>query len=41
LLWLREQLHDDVLDLIVVTAGSHVYRRADRVGGVPAALLDP
>jgi len=41
LLWLREQLHDDVLDLIVVTAGSHVYRRADRVGGVPAALLGP
>ncbi len=41
LLWLREQLHDDVLDLIVVTTGSHAYRRADGVGVVPAALLGP
>lgn len=37
--WLREQLRDDVVDLLVVTAGRYAYRRADGIGVVPLALL--
>jgi predicted AAA+ superfamily ATPase len=41
LLWLREQLGDDVLDTVVVYTGSYAYRRPDGVAVVPAALLGP
>ncbi|WP_347403417.1 ATP-binding protein [Citricoccus muralis] len=39
LLWLKEQLKDDVSDLIVVTTGKYAYRREDGVAVVPLALL--
>ena len=41
LLWLREQIGDDLLDAVVVTAGPYAYRRPDGVAVVPAALLGP
>ncbi|TFH61477.1 MAG: ATP-binding protein [Gemmatimonadales bacterium] len=41
LLWLREVLGEEVLDLVVVTTGSHAYRRPDGVAIVPAVLLGP
>jgi predicted AAA+ superfamily ATPase len=37
--WLKEQMGDDLLDAIVVSAGAHAYRRSDGIGVVPAALL--
>src|SRR5699024_5763753 len=39
LLWLREQRPDDVVDLVILTTGSHAYRRRDGVAVVPLALL--
>lgn len=39
LLWLKERLGDDVVDLVVVSTGARAYRRADGVAVVPAALL--
>jgi hypothetical protein len=41
LLWLRDAIGDDVLDLLVVTTGPYAYRRPDGVAVVPAALLGP
>ena len=41
LLWLRDQLGDDLLDAIVISTGPQAYRRRDGVGVVPAALLGP
>ena len=41
LLWLREQIGDELLDAVVVTTGSHAYRRRDGIAVVPAALLGP
>jgi predicted AAA+ superfamily ATPase len=41
LLWLREQLGDDLLDAVVITTGREAYRRPDGVAVVPAALLGP
>ena len=41
LLWLRERLGDDVLDMVVVNTGPDAYRRPDGVAVVPAALLGP
>jgi predicted AAA+ superfamily ATPase len=41
LLWLKEALGDDVLDMIVVNTGPHAYRRPDGVAVVPAALIRP
>lgn len=41
LLWLREQIGDDLLDAMVVTTGGEAYRRPDGVAVVPAALLGP
>ncbi len=41
LLWLREQLGHEVLDMVVVTTGTHAYRRRDGVAVIPAALLGP
>jgi uncharacterized protein len=39
--WLQEQLGPDLLDAMVVTTGTHAYRRPDGVAVVPAALLGP
>lgn len=39
LLWLREKLPDEVVDLVVISAGKHAYRRPDGVAVVPLALL--
>jgi predicted AAA+ superfamily ATPase len=39
LLWLREQIPDKVVDLVVVTTGTTAYRRPDGVAVVPLALL--
>ena len=39
LLWLREQLGGDLLDAVVISTGTHAYRRSDGVAVVPAALL--
>ena len=39
LLWLRDQLGDDLLDAAVITAGTHAYRRPDGIAVVPAVLL--
>jgi predicted AAA+ superfamily ATPase len=37
--WLRDQLTDDVVDLVVLTTGAHAYRRPDGIAVVPLALL--
>lgn len=39
LVWLRNRMGDQLLDTIIITTGSHAYRRADGIGVVPAALL--
>ncbi|TLP97575.1 ATP-binding protein [Nesterenkonia salmonea] len=39
LLWLKEQLKDNVADLVVLTTGKYAYRREDGVAVVPLALL--
>ena len=39
LLWLKEQIGDQLLDAIVIHTGPEAYRRKDGVGVVPAALL--
>ena len=39
--WLRSQLGTDLIDSIIVTTGSHAYRRPDGIAVVPAALLGP
>lgn len=41
LLWLREQMGDDLIDAAVITTGREAYRRADGIGVIPAALLGP
>jgi predicted AAA+ superfamily ATPase len=41
LLWLREQLDDELSELVVITTGTHAYRRSDGVAVVPACLLGP
>lgn len=41
LLWLREQLGEEVADMVVITTGQYAYRRRDGVAVVPAALLGP
>ena len=41
LLWLREEIGDDLLDAVVITTGGQAYRRADGIAVVPAALLGP
>ena len=41
LLWLREQLGADLLDVGVITTGEHAYRRDDGVAVIPASLLGP
>jgi len=39
--WLRGQLPDRVVDMMVITTGEHAYRRNDGVAVVPLALLGP
>lgn len=39
--WLREQMPDRVVDLMVITTGAKAYRRPDGVAVVPLALLGP
>lgn len=41
LLWLREEIGDDLLDAAVITTGPGAYRRADGIAVLPAALLGP
>lgn len=41
LLWLRDQIGADLLDAVVVTTGTHAFRRPDGIAVVPAALLGP
>ncbi len=41
LLWLKERLGDRLVDLGVITTGTHAYRRPDGVAVIPAALLGP
>jgi hypothetical protein len=41
LLWLRQQIGEDLLDAVVVGTGPSAYRRQDGVAVVPAALLGP
>jgi len=39
LLWLREQIGDDLLDAAVINTGPQAYRRNDGIAVIPAALL--
>lgn len=39
--WLREQIPEQVADLMVVTTGTTAYRRSDGIAVVPLALLGP
>lgn len=39
LLWLREQLGDDLIDAIVIHTGPQAYRRQDGIAVIPLALL--
>jgi uncharacterized protein len=41
LVWLRDQLGDELADAVVVTTGGQAYRRRDGIAVVPAALLGP
>lgn len=39
--WLRDRLGPDLLDAVVITTGTHAYRRPDGIAVIPAALLGP
>jgi len=39
LIWLRDRLPDEVVDLAVITAGPYAYRRRDGVAVIPLGLL--
>lgn len=39
--WLRAGWHDGVLDTVILTTGTHAYRRRDGTAVVPLALLGP
>jgi len=41
LVWLRNELGDDLADAIVITSGQAAYRRPDGIAVIPAALLGP
>ncbi len=41
LLWLRNELGEDLIDAIIITTGQAAYRRPDGIAVVPAALLGP
>lgn len=39
LLWLKQRLPEEVKDIVVLTTGTHAYRRKDGVAVIPLALL--
>lgn len=41
LVWIREELGDQLADAVVLTTGEHAYRRPDGVAVVPLGLLGP
>jgi hypothetical protein len=41
LVWLREQLGDQLVDSAVLTTGEHAYRRPDGIAVGPLGLLGP
>lgn len=41
LAWLKGRLGHELLDAVVVTTGTHAYRRPDGIAVIPAALLGP
>jgi predicted AAA+ superfamily ATPase len=41
LLWLRDELGDQLADAVVLTTGEHAYRRPDGVAVIPLGLLGP
>jgi hypothetical protein len=41
LLWLRDVDPENLLDLVVLTTGTHAYRRHDGVAVIPLGLLGP
>jgi hypothetical protein len=41
LVWLRNELGEDLLDAGVITTGSDAYRRRDGFAVIPASLLGP
>jgi predicted AAA+ superfamily ATPase len=41
LLWLRDELGDELADAIIITTGQTAYRRPDGIAVIPAALLGP
>jgi predicted AAA+ superfamily ATPase len=41
LIWLRNELGDDLTDAAVITTGPAAYRRPDGIAVIPAALLGP
>lgn len=41
LIWLRDQIGDDLVDAVVISTGPDAYRRRDGIAVIPAALLVP
>ncbi len=41
LVWLRDQLGDQLLEAAVLTTGAHAYRRPDGIAVIPLGLLGP
>ena len=41
LVWLRDQIGDELLDAAVITTGEFAYRRPDGIAVIPLALLGP
>jgi predicted AAA+ superfamily ATPase len=41
LLWLKAELGESLVDMVILTTGKHAYRREDGIAVVPAALLGP
>ncbi|WP_047260534.1 ATP-binding protein [Corynebacterium uterequi] len=39
LLWLRELIGDDLIDMAIINTGKHAYRRPDGVAVIPLSLL--
>ena len=39
--WLRDQIGDDCIDLVVLNTGPEAYRRPDGIAVIPLALLGP
>jgi len=39
--WLHRQIHDRLVDRVVVCTGKYAYRRQDGVAAIPLTLLGP